>query len=130
MDMQQAVRTVLGKYATFSGRAPRSEFWWWVLAIVLLQVALSLVDGFLIAPMLGQEPFAPEAAQPLSSIAGLALLLPSIAVSVRRLHDMDMSGWWYLLALIPLIGTLVLLYWYVQRGTVGANRFGEDPTPN
>jgi uncharacterized membrane protein YhaH (DUF805 family) len=129
MNMQTAVTTVLGKYATFTGRATRSEYWWWVLALILLMLVLGVIDGALVAPVMGFEQFSPEAAQPLSTLASLALLIPSLAVSVRRLHDVDRSGWWYLLSLIPVIGTLVLLYWYVQPGTSGDNRFGPEPVP-
>jgi uncharacterized membrane protein YhaH (DUF805 family) len=63
-----------------------------------------------------------------SSIFSRAVMLPSIAVGVRRLHDRDMSGWWYLLVLIPLIGGLIQLFFFVQKGTEGPNRFGSDPT--
>ena len=78
----------------------------------------------MVAPMMGFESFAPEAGQPLSMVASLALLLPNLAVAARRLHDTDRSGWWLLLSLIPIIGTLVLLYFLVLRGTEGSNRFG------
>ncbi len=124
MDMMTAVKTVLGKYATFSGRAARPEYWWWVLATIILYVTLGIIDGALVAPMMGYESFSPESAQPLSAIASLALLLPNLAVAARRLHDTDRSGWWLLLSLIPIIGTLVLIYFLVQRGTEGSNRFG------
>ena len=66
----------------------------------------------------------PDAGQPLSLIVSLALLLPNLAVSVRRLHDTDRSGWWLLLSFIPIFGTLALLYFMVLRGTEGSNRFG------
>jgi uncharacterized membrane protein YhaH (DUF805 family) len=123
MNMQTAVKTVLGKYATFTGRAARPEYWWWILATIILLGILGIVDGALIAPMMGFPAFDPEAGDPLSAIASLALLLPNIAVGVRRLHDTDRSGWWLLLSLIPIIGSLVLLYFFVQRGTEGSNRF-------
>ncbi|MCP5128633.1 MAG: DUF805 domain-containing protein [Pseudomonadales bacterium] len=124
MDMVTAVKTVLGKYATFSGRATRSEYWWWILASVILFTVLGLIDGGLVAPMLGAAAFDPDAGQPLSLIVSLALLLPNLAVSVRRLHDTDRSGWWLLLSFIPIFGTLALLYFMVLRGTEGSNRFG------
>jgi uncharacterized membrane protein YhaH (DUF805 family) len=114
----------LSNYAVFSGRAPRSEYWWWILAIVIFFAVLGLIEGALIAPMMGFEAFQPEAGRPLSLVFSLGLLLPNIAVSVRRLHDTDRSGWWLLLALIPLLGSLVLIFFYVQPGTDGANRFG------
>ena len=127
MNMAESVKHVLGNYATFSGRAARSEFWWWVLALILLQIVTSIIDGAVIAPMLGFESFEPDAGQPLSLLVALALLLPCIAVSVRRLHDLDRSGWWYLLGLVPIVGPLVLLFWYVQPGTPGDNQFGVAP---
>ena len=124
MNMQTAVKTVLGKYATFSGRAPRSEFWWFTLAVIILSIIVSIIDGAVVAPMLGFEAFAEEAGEPLRVIESLALLLPSLAVAVRRLHDIDRSGWWYLIIIVPIIGPLVLLYWYIQPGTDGSNQFG------
>ncbi len=124
MDMVTAVKTVLGKYAIFSGRAARPEYWWWVLATVILFFVLGLIDGALVAPMMGFEAFEPNAGQPLSVIASLALLVPNLAVAARRLHDTDRSGWWLLLGLIPLIGSLVLIFFLVQKGTEGCNRFG------
>ncbi|MDH4042411.1 MAG: DUF805 domain-containing protein [Gammaproteobacteria bacterium] len=124
MNMQTAVQTVLGKYATFTGRAARPEYWWWILATVILLTILGLIDGTVLAPMMGYASFDPVAPDPLSGIASLLLLLPNMAVAVRRLHDTDRSGWWLLLSLIPIIGSLVLLYFLVQRGTEGSNRFG------
>ena len=124
MSFTEAIRTVLSKYATFSGRASRPEFWWWVLFMVLLNIATGIVDAAFIAPTLGFEPYEELAGQPLSLLVGLALLLPNISVSVRRLHDIDRSGWWYLIILIPFIGVLVVIYWAVQTGTSGSNRFG------
>jgi uncharacterized membrane protein YhaH (DUF805 family) len=122
--MQTAVKTVLSKYATFSGRAARPEFWWFTLAVVILSVVLSIIEGGVLAPMLGFEAFAEEAGEPLRWVASLILFLPSLAVAVRRLHDIDRSGWWYLIILVPIIGPLILLYWYIQPGTDGSNQFG------
>ncbi|MCB1730326.1 MAG: DUF805 domain-containing protein [Halieaceae bacterium] len=95
-----------------------------MLATLILFIALAVVDGLVFAPMMGFEAFSEDAGQPLSFLASLALLLPNLAVSVRRLHDTDRSGWWLLLGIIPIIGTLVLLFFMIQRGTDGANRFG------
>jgi uncharacterized membrane protein YhaH (DUF805 family) len=114
MNMSEAVRSVLSKYATFSGRAGRPEFWWWVLASLLASIVVNLLDY---AIGMGDV-------RPLSAIYGLAILLPQLAVSVRRLHDADRTGWWLLLALVPIIGWLVLIWFYIQRGTEGTNRFG------
>lgn len=120
MDFQTAVRTCFNNYVTFSGRAQRSQYWWFALFGILGSMLLSLVDGMMFG-------FHRMDADPLSSLFSLAILLPSISVGVRRLHDRDKSGWWLLIGLIPLIGFLVLVFWFVQRGTVGPNRFGPDP---
>lgn len=114
----------LKKYATFSGRARRAEYWWFYLFFGLVIGVLTFVDILLFG-------YSPEKDEPtanvLAGIAALGLLLPMLAVSIRRLHDRDKSGWWLLWGLLPLIGGLILLYQYVQRGTVGDNRFGPDP---
>lgn len=122
MGFVDAVKTVLSKYVTFSGRARRSEFWWFVLFALGVGVILSIIDGALF----GYDEFG-SANGVFSAIFSLAIFLPYIAVGVRRLHDKDMSGWWYLLVLIPIIGFLVLLFFFVQKGTDGENRFGPDP---
>lgn len=113
---------VLRNYVGFSGRARRREYWMFALVNVLVVIGLMLVDMVIGAfdPVLGIGL--------LSGIYSLAVLIPGIAVSVRRLHDRDMSGWWLLIALIPLIGGLVLLVLFVLEGTQGENRFGPDPT--
>ena len=89
MNMQTAVPAVFRKYVVFNGRATRSEFWWWILFIVLVSVALSMVDGAVIAPMTGHEAFDRDAGQPLQLGFNLATLLPTLAVTVRRLHDTE-----------------------------------------
>lgn len=120
MEFGEAIRTVLGKYATFSGRAIRSEFWWWTLAVFIANMILGVIDAFLFGS-------GPGSVGVLGAIFSLAVLLPGLAVSVRRLHDLDKSGWWLLIILVPLLGFLLLLYWFVQRGTVGENQYGSDP---
>jgi uncharacterized membrane protein YhaH (DUF805 family) len=105
MRFQDAIKTCLGKYATFSGRASRSEFWWWFLFMVLATAAGSVISD------------------KLAGLVTLATVLPYVAVTARRLHDIDRSGWWQLISLIPVIGGLVLLYWCVQPSG-GANRYG------
>jgi uncharacterized membrane protein YhaH (DUF805 family) len=124
MEMTEAVKSVLSKYATFSGRAPRSEYWWWVLAVTILMLILGILDIFIFNPLLGLGTEENPAASPLSIIASLALILPNLSVAVRRLHDLDKSGWWILIWFIPIIGFLLLLFWYVSKGTEGDNRFG------
>lgn len=121
MGFGDAVRTCWKKYGDFDGRAIRSEFWWWILFVTLLQVAASIVlTVFLI--VFQDAGFLQWLGVMIFMVVALAVILPSIAVSVRRLHDRDLSGWWYLLGFVPL-GSIVLFVWYVLPGTAGPNRF-------
>jgi uncharacterized membrane protein YhaH (DUF805 family) len=113
MGFGEAIATCFQKYVVFAGRARRPEYWFWVLFQVLLMVGLTIVDAVLF-----------RGAAILTGLAGLGLLLPGLAVLVRRLHDIDKSGWWVLIALIPLIGGVVLFVMVCLRGTEGPNRFG------
>ncbi|MBY6202619.1 DUF805 domain-containing protein [Maritalea mobilis] len=122
MDFMTAVKTVLGKYATFSGRAQRSEFWWFYLFSLIVSAVLQMVDRALFGTLVGGQDVGI-----LAPLFSLAILLPGLAVGARRLHDTDRSGWWLLIALIPIVGFLVLLYFFVQRGTAGPNQHGADP---
>ena len=112
---------VLKNYVGFSGRARRKEYWMFTLVHLLVLIGLVIVDG--VSGTLD----AVTGLGLLSGIYSLAVLIPSLAVSVRRLHDRDKSGWWLLLALIPLIGAIVILVWTVMEGESGDNRFGPDP---
>lgn len=131
MDFQTAVRTCLRKYATFTGRAARSEYWWFVLFLILAQIVLNIIDTMMFGT--GTFSHGPGYARwvsnggPLASIFALATLLPALAAAVRRLHDLDKSGWWMLFVFLPLIGGLILLYHFVQPSQPGANRFGPAP---
>ncbi len=112
---------VLKKYFEFNGRARRKEYWFFVLFNLLILIGLSVVEGIVgLAGSLG--PYGP-----LTAIYMLAVLLPGLGVSVRRLHDSDKSGWFILIALIPFVGGLILLVLMVLPGTPGENRFGPDP---
>ncbi|WP_439534463.1 DUF805 domain-containing protein [Polymorphobacter sp.] len=115
----------LRKFATFSGRARRAEYWWFSLFVMLIAIALTAVDFMLV----GAERLEEYGIGPLGGLFSLALVIPGLAASIRRLHDRDKSGWWLLWGLLPVIGGLILLIQYVQRGTVGDNRFGPDPVP-
>jgi uncharacterized membrane protein YhaH (DUF805 family) len=126
-NMKISVGRVLSNYATFSGRASRAEYWWWFLSLLLFMLVVGLVDAFVIAPLLGFQVGDETAGQPLSLLASLAVLLPNLAVGVRRLHDSGKSGWWLLIGLIPLIGFLVLIYFFVQPSDNGPNAFGDEP---
>jgi uncharacterized membrane protein YhaH (DUF805 family) len=117
VTFNEAWRTVLlQKYATFTGRAGRSEFWWYVLFQFCVMIAAGIIDAVIF-----------RGTRLVSGIAGLALLVPNIAVGVRRLHDTNRSGWWYLLVFVPIIGGLILLYFWVLPGTPALNRYGSDP---
>lgn len=125
--MIEAVQTVFRKYAVFSGRAARSEYWWWILFVVIVSIVSQIIDGAVIAPALGFQAFEEGAGQPLSMVVSLALFLPGLSVAVRRLHDIDRSGWWFLVIFVPIVGFLLLLYWFVQPGTADENQYGENP---
>jgi uncharacterized membrane protein YhaH (DUF805 family) len=117
MGFGGAIATCFSKYATFSGRARRPEFWWWFLFYYLVLFGVNFVD-LAIAAAGGRGV--------LSLLAVLALILPTLAAQVRRLHDTDRSGWFLLLTLIPLIGIIILIVFWCHQGTDGPNRFGSD----
>jgi uncharacterized membrane protein YhaH (DUF805 family) len=109
------------KYAVVEGRARRKEYWFFTLFYCLGLIVLMIVDG--ITGTLSEQ----AGIGLLSGVFVLATLVPYIAVTVRRLHDTDRSGWWILLSLIPLIGGLVLLVFMLVDSQPGANRFGPNP---
>ena len=112
---------VLKKYAMFHGRAGRKEYWYFALFNILISIALAIVDGI-------TGTFSAEARMGLlGGLYTLVILIPGIAVSVRRLHDTDHNGWWLLIALIPLIGTIVLLVFMLQDSRPGENHYGSNP---
>ncbi len=111
---------VLKKYAQFSGRARRKEYWMFILINVIISVVLGLVDNF--TGMVGES-----GVGLLGGVYALALLIPGIAVAVRRLHDTGRTGWWLLIGFVPLIGAIVLLVFLVLAGDPGRNAHGEDP---
>ncbi|WP_040482134.1 DUF805 domain-containing protein [Luminiphilus syltensis] len=110
----------LKKYAVFSGRSRRKEYWYFFLFNLIITLILGLAEVF--------AGIAPETDQSvLAALYQLAVLLPSIAVGVRRLHDTDRSGWWLLIGLIPIVGVIVLIVFFVQDSSANGNRFGENP---
>ena len=108
MNFGQAISTCFSKYATFSGRASRPEFWWFFLLQILASIAASMFGDVV------------------SSLVSLALLLPALAVGARRLHDIGKSGWWQLI-MLTVIGLLLLIYWWVQPAGEGGNTHGAAP---
>ncbi|MEO8224923.1 MAG: DUF805 domain-containing protein [Gammaproteobacteria bacterium] len=110
------------KYATFEGRAGRQEFWMFTLFNIIVSIVLAVIDG-----ILGLQAGAGMGI--LGTIYGLAVFVPSIALGCRRLHDVDKSGWLQLIALIPLIGVLILIFvYFIKLGTPGENQYGPNPT--
>ena len=129
MGFSETIKNNFSKYATFSGRAPRSEFWWWALFTFIANLILGAIDMALFGTtVIGPEGFSAQTNfSPLAGIFSLVVLLPSLAVAVRRLHDTDRTGWWWFIILIPLVGIIVLIVFWATEGTRGPNRYGEDP---
>lgn len=98
MTFQESIRVCFSKYADFSGRAGRSEYWWFFLFIILASLGASMISNVL------------------SALFSLGILLPSIAAATRRLHDTNRSGWWQLISFIPVIGAIVLIVFLAQEG--------------
>jgi len=118
MNFQEAISSGLSRYIDFNTRSSRSEYWYWVLFVVILSIVAGIIDSLL---------FSADSMGLLRGLVTLGLLIPGIAIGVRRLHDIDRSGWWYLIVFVPLIGALVLIYWFVQPGSPGDNEFGGNP---
>ncbi len=120
MTLSEAVKMSLARYASFGGRARRSEYWYFTLFHWLV-ILLAGVVSYLVMLAI------PALAIILYSIVIFGTLLPHLAVSVRRLHDVNRTGWWYLVGYVPLLGAIVLFVWFCTDGTRGPNRFGADP---
>ena len=112
---------VLKKYADFNGRARRKEYWMFFLFNLIITIVLVIVDG-----IVGTSAV-PGTLGLLAGIYSLALLIPGIAVAIRRLHDTGRSGWWILIGLVPFVGGIILIVFMVQDGTPGENEFGKNP---
>ncbi len=108
MDFATSIKTVLNKYAVFTGRARRSEFWWWVLGVEVINILLQVT------------------ASNVAFLFSLAILVPNLAVAARRLHDTGRSGWWQLIAL-TVIGIIPLIIWLARDSDPGENSHGPNP---
>lgn len=108
MDFFEAIKSCFNRYATFGGRAARSEYWWWALFVLLGSIGTAMVSDTV------------------SGLFALGTLLPFLAVASRRLHDIGRSGWWQLVGFIPLLGWIVMIYWSVQPSE-GPNAYGSGP---
>jgi len=113
--MNWFIEALTKKYATFTGRARRQEYWMFMLFYVLIYIGL-----FVIESIVGSFGI-------LVLIFALGMLVPSVAVTIRRLHDTDRSGWWILIAFVPVVGGIVLLVFMCLDGSSGANQYGPDP---
>jgi uncharacterized membrane protein YhaH (DUF805 family) len=111
MPIVDAVKTCLSKYVTFSGRASRAEFWYWFLGYIIVAIVAGIIDAYVTSGVL-------------ICIVLVGAMLPSLAVTVRRLHDVDKSGWYYFIQLIPIVGPILLLIALCKMGTAGPNQFG------
>ena len=109
MNFQDAIKLCFQKYADFSGRAKRPEFWWFVLFCIVVSLLLEVVGSYI------------------SWAFSLATIVPSLAVGARRLHDMNKSGWLQLIWLIPILGWIYMVYMMVQEGDAGDNQYGAPP---
>ena len=114
MSFMDATKSGIGKSFTFSSRSSRSEYWWWMLAGILFQIICTIIA------VLGNVGVA--------AIFPILLVLPTATMIVRRLHDLEKSGWWFLIVLIPLIGILYLIYLFIQEGDMNENIYGPVPT--
>jgi uncharacterized membrane protein YhaH (DUF805 family) len=119
MNFKDAIVSCLKNYVTFSGRALRSEFWYWILFCFIVSIVAGILDMAIFPDS--------ETAGPLQAIFGVLTLLPNLAVGARRLHDIDRTGWWQLIA-FTIIGIILLIYWFCKAGEPGTNRFG-GPAP-
>ena len=116
MNFEQAIRSGFVNYFNFTGRACRSEYWFWVLFLIIADIAVDIADILIFG----------DASYAITLIFNLGVVIPAMAVSVRRLHDIDKTGWWSLL-LLTVVGLFVLLYWTLKPGDEGENRFGHNP---
>ena len=123
VEFGTAIKLGFQRYIDFTGRSARAEFWWWVLFLVVANIVLSVADE-----LTNRFPaFGPIGGE-LRGLFILATLIPSLAVGVRRLHDINRTGWWWLLlGFAIIIGWVVLLVWTIKRGDKETNKYGPDP---
>lgn len=118
MSFKEAISAGFAGYFDFDTRTVRSGYWYWVLFALLAGIVARGIDLAV---------FGMHSMPVLNLLVSLALLIPGLAVGVRRLHDINRSGWWLLIAFVPIVGVFVVIYWLVQPGTSGDNDFGGDP---
>ena len=121
MNFSESVTTCFRKFVCAKGRASRSEYWWFQLFLYLLSFITIFVDEFFLSDIVMETDIFP-----INTITSLITLLPAIMVLIRRLHDVNRSGWWILIA-FTCIGIIPLLYWSIIKGSDGSNDYGDDP---
>lgn len=117
MSFTEAIQSVFTQYVGFSGRARRSEYWFFFLFNMIISAVLNVLTRVTGASIFGV----------LAGIVSLALLLPGLSVAIRRLHDTGKSGWFILFALIPVVGAILLIVWYCKDSQPGENQYGPNP---
>ncbi len=121
MNFVDAVKSAFARFADFATRSSRSEYWWFTLFYLLVILVVNITESSVFGQ--GME----MTSGIINLLVLLVIIVPTISVTARRLHDIGRSGWWQLIALIPLLGVLILLYWVVKPGEDGDNRFGANP---
>ena len=119
MNFTEAVESFFRKYATFTGRSSRSEYWYATLFLFMLGFGLGFIEAYLDLFPNTKDPI-------LATVANLFVILPAFAIIARRLHDINKSGWWYLIA-FTIIGLIPVIYWFCKVGDEGDNNYGSDP---
>ena len=131
MSLGESLTSVFNKYATFTGRARRSEYWWFTICYHVIVFIFNFTQlGMLLQVMSGEMTFTDPSYTIMlmaSVVVGFGLFLPYLAVTVRRFHDIGKSGWNNLWAAIPLVGVIIVLVWMCQDSDVVANKYGESP---
>ena len=121
MSFTESIRTCFSKYGVAIGRARRSEYWWFALFLFIISLVTGFADAFLFTDLVLEDGISP-----INIIASLAMFIPSVTAYIRRLHDVNRSGWWMFIAL-TIVGIIPLLIWLCSKGTDGPNDFGDDP---
>lgn len=125
------IDTLKNRYAAFKGRATRSEYWYFLLFSIIIALTLTALDSMIINPLLGIQPLVETARTGiLGTLFSFGTLIPSVALAIRRLHDIGKSGWWILLGVIPIvniIGIFVLLYFFIKDSQPSENLYGTNP---
>lgn len=131
MSLGESLTSVFNKYATFTGRARRSEYWWFTVCYYALGFIFNIAQLGMYVQLISGEMSYNEPSYTImlmvSVIIGLGLFLPALAVTVRRLHDIGKSGWNLLWSLIPIVGVIIVLVWMCQDSDVVTNKYGESP---